>query len=402
MRRILSLFALFLFAVSFCAQELVDGTQLRQMVEKEGVRLKELQEEVEKLRGERRVLAEQMEARIHEVNDRIQALHGVQESIEEEFQEARSRRNSIISETDRSRRMLNDFAERNCLEVPPEEAVAAADARIQSQRLAEPCDCRALTPEGRVIEGTVRAFGPLKFFANDEFAEPVFQLPGGVLPTLAAVTPEEAASIRRLVLERSPDLVYVPVDIFGGEGFRERSRVGQTLWEHFRQGGAVMIPIGILAWLCLVVFVERCWYYATHGEARMVRLFHNRLDGFPEVERPRRQVEVAQRLLRRSRRGLSLLAVSASAAPLLGLLGTVTGMISTFQSIMRFGTGDARLLSGGISEALITTEAGLMLAIPALIFHAWCVRRSRRLADRLERELTEDEAEGWQTASNGS
>ena len=74
---------------------------------------------------------------------------------------------------------------------------------------------------------------------------------------------------------------------------------------------------------------------------------------------------------------------------MLGLLGTVTGMISTFQSIMRFGTGDARLLSGGISEALITTEAGLMLAIPALIFHAWCVRRSRRLADRLERELTE-------------
>ena len=389
MRRILSLFALFLFAVAFCAQELVDGTQLRQMVEKEGARLKGLQEEVEKLRGERRVLAEQMEARIHEVNDRIQALHGMQESIEEEFQEARSRRNSIISETDRSRRMLNDFAERNCLEVPPEEAVAAADARIQSQRLAEPCDCRALTPEGRVIEGTVRAFGPLKFFANDEFAGPVFQLPGGVLPTLAAVTPEEAASIRRLVLERSPDPVYVPVDIFGGEGFRERSRVGQTLWEHFRQGGAVMIPIGILAWLCLVVFVERCWYYATHGETRMVRLFHNRLEGFPEEERPRRQVEVAQRLLRRSRRGLSLLAVSASAAPLLGLLGTVTGMISTFQSIMRFGTGDARLLSGGISEALITTEAGLMLAIPALIFHAWCVRRSRRLADRLERELTE-------------
>ena len=152
-------------------------------------------------------------------------------------------------------------------------AVAAADARIQAQRLAESCDCRALTPEVRVIVGTVRAFGPLKFFANDDFAGPVFQLPGGVLPTLAAVTPEEAASIRRLVLERSTGPVYVPVDIFGGEGFRERSRVGQTLWEHFRQGGAVMIPIGILAWLCLVVFVERCWYYATHGEARMVRLW---------------------------------------------------------------------------------------------------------------------------------
>ena len=66
-------------------------------------------------------------------------------------------------------------------------------------------------------------------------------------------------------------------------------------------------------------------------------------------------------------RGVSLLGIAASVAPLLGLLGTVTGMIGTFAVIQTAGTGDPRLLSGGISEALLTTQFGLMVAIPALL-----------------------------------
>lgn len=64
----------------------------------------------------------------------------------------------------------------------------------------------------------------------------------------------------------------------------------------------------------------------------------------------------------------STIIIIAAVAPLLGLLGTVTGMISTFDIITEFGTGDPKLLSGGISEALVTTELGLIVAIPALIF----------------------------------
>jgi biopolymer transport protein ExbB len=63
----------------------------------------------------------------------------------------------------------------------------------------------------------------------------------------------------------------------------------------------------------------------------------------------------------------SAILVFAAVAPLLGLLGTVTGMISTFDVITEFGTGDPRMLSGGISEALITTKLGLVVAIPALL-----------------------------------
>lgn len=64
----------------------------------------------------------------------------------------------------------------------------------------------------------------------------------------------------------------------------------------------------------------------------------------------------------------STIIIIAAVSPLLGLLGTVTGMISTFDIITEFGTGDPKMLSGGISEALITTELGLVVAIPALIF----------------------------------
>ena len=72
-------------------------------------------------------------------------------------------------------------------------------------------------------------------------------------------------------------------------------------------------------------------------------------------------------------------------SPLLGLLGTVTGMISTFHLIAIFGTGDAKLLSGGISEALITTEAGLVVAIPLLLLHAFLSRRVRAITEGLEK-----------------
>ncbi len=77
----------------------------------------------------------------------------------------------------------------------------------------------------------------------------------------------------------------------------------------------------------------------------------------------------------------AIIMVTATASPLLGLLGTVTGMITTFDVITEFGTGDPKMLSGGISIALVTTELGLVVAIPALmlgtLLNAWA-RNIRR------------------------
>jgi len=81
---------------------------------------------------------------------------------------------------------------------------------------------------------------------------------------------------------------------------------------------------------------------------------------------------------------LPVIAVTAATAPLLGLLGTVTGMINTFKLITLFGTGDAKSLSSGISEALITTEFGLIVAIPSLILHAILSRKAKAIMSALE------------------
>lgn len=83
---------------------------------------------------------------------------------------------------------------------------------------------------------------------------------------------------------------------------------------------------------------------------------------------------------------LNALGTIASIAPLLGLLGTVVGMIKVFTAINALGTGDASVLAGGISEALITTAAGLSVAIPALMFYRYFVARVEELVVLMEQE----------------
>lgn len=84
--------------------------------------------------------------------------------------------------------------------------------------------------------------------------------------------------------------------------------------------------------------------------------------------------------------GLNLVKVLAAVAPLLGLLGTVVGMIQTFQQITLFGTGDPQIMAGGISLALITTVMGLIAAIPLLLVHAFAAGTARSVSSILEEQ----------------
>jgi len=85
-------------------------------------------------------------------------------------------------------------------------------------------------------------------------------------------------------------------------------------------------------------------------------------------------------------RGQPLLKLLTAVAPLLGLLGTVTGMIVTFQAITQSGGGDSRLMADGISQALVTTVMGLVVAIPLLFLHALLASRSKALIQLLEQQ----------------
>ena len=83
--------------------------------------------------------------------------------------------------------------------------------------------------------------------------------------------------------------------------------------------------------------------------------------------------------------GLSVLSVAAAVAPLFGLLGTVTGIIKTFSDLAERGAERAQFISAGIGEALITTEYGLIVAIPAFVLHAVLSRRARGVVADMEK-----------------
>jgi biopolymer transport protein ExbB len=83
-------------------------------------------------------------------------------------------------------------------------------------------------------------------------------------------------------------------------------------------------------------------------------------------------------------RGLPFLALAATTGPLMGLLGTVTGMIATFKLISSFGSGDPKLLAAGISEALMATATGMAVAIPALLLHAFMSRKAKGILGSME------------------
>ena len=112
--------------------------------------------------------------------------------------------------------------------------------------------------------------------------------------------------------------------------------------------------------------------------------------GVDNLREPRELVEeVMYEVVLTSRlkleRFLPFVAISAASAPLLGLLGTVTGIINTFKLITVFGSGDVKSLSGGISEALITTKFGLIVAIPSLLLHAFLSRKAKGVTDQMEK-----------------
>ncbi len=108
-----------------------------------------------------------------------------------------------------------------------------------------------------------------------------------------------------------------------------------------------------------------------------------------EVDTETLEYKIDEAILRETpklQRGLSIIKILAGIAPLLGLLGTVTGMIQTFQKITLFGTGDPKLMADGISQALVTTMLGLMAAIPLLLLYSLLASRSKAIVEVLDEQ----------------
>ena len=220
---------------------------------------------------------------------------------------------------------------------------------------------------------------------------------GRFLAVATAPAGTDPAAARAFEEAREP-LLPVAVDPSRGAIL---SLVVQTpdLEDRVRQGGVIGYLIIGLGLFGLVVALERIGTLFL-ARRRMERSLkngggHRDLDALQAAAADRelarnpdglaaRFDEIVTGASRRLHRGVQVLSIFAAVTPLLGLLGTVTGMIETFQVITLFGAGDPRLMSGGISQALVTTQLGLCAAIPLLLLHSFVQGRANALVGMLD------------------
>ena len=233
-------------------------------------------------------------------------------------------------------------------------------------------------------------------------------LQGKVFEWNANLPTEMSENIKQAVRQAgaTDGLVEIPLDVLQNKAIKNAiTDTKELTWteqfeEFFKKGGIVMYPLMLVAIFALLLCLERFLVLTFRGH--LGRRFLKKLNAFVKdaryedaanlclkkqtslsmvlfavLNRARDKREDAERSLQEAmlreqpklERRMGLLAAMGTIAPLLGLLGTVTGIITLFTVITEVGTNDARILAGGISEALVTTETGLVIAIPVMILH---------------------------------
>lgn len=272
---------------------------------------------------------------------------------------------------------------------------------------------KALSPNGEIETGTFAVFGPSVFFASADspLAGITFNKLNAAEAAIAVPGEQYMAGIRDFA-EKGEGMI--PADPTLGKALKI-AEGSDTVLEHLAKGGSVGSVILGLGAVCLLLaafkiyevtafktpapeavqsvinFIENGDPAEAHSAASSISGPVGRLlvKGVEHADDKRGTLEeiLYEKILAvrpKLERFLPFIALTAAAAPLLGLLGTVTGMIKTFNLITIFGTGDAKSLSSGISEALVTTELGLIVAIPSLIIHGMLSRMAKQKLGSME------------------
>jgi biopolymer transport protein ExbB len=270
----------------------------------------------------------------------------------------------------------------------------------------------------QVFKGTFAFVGPETFFLPEQGgnAGTVRPRAGSIYPVtypLAAWKQDGATAF----FQGKPGTIVA--DASGGKALRLRETTG-TVLEHIQKGGLVayaIIAVGLLSLLMIAQKIADLARLSVDTPQTVHAFLVNVTQGatakaglaVKALLQPTRELfevglrysgaskdileEHLQSVLLRQRlhfeRRLPLLAVIATAAPLMGLLGTVVGMVKTFALITVFGTGNAGKLASGISEVLVATELGLVVAIPTLIAHGFLAHRIQKNLSLLERYALE-------------
>ena len=185
------------------------------------------------------------------------------------------------------------------------------------------------------------------------------------------------------------------------------AHIARESLDYLYSGGMVMIPLLLVSVCMWALIFRKLVTFSTmfkeempfrqcldaHSRAKpsgapwqqhLVVLFFAQRTGDPAFDMTL-AVSLAKAQSARAKRYIGTILVLAAAAPLLGLLGTVTGMISTFDVMAQFGTGNAKAMASGISQALITTQTGLFIAVPGLFMGNFLRRRAENLSDKMQR-----------------
>ncbi len=291
----------------------------------------------------------------------------------------------------------------------------SAIGRLENAGAIERVPGEALNSEGIVVDGTFIEAGPVSWFLSDDESVSGLVAAGHDLrPELVEGT-EDPREIKHLARGEPASPIFDPT-LGTAVALAETD---SSLLSHVEKGGFWIWPILVLAAIALIAALYKWSQLARIRELRP-GVVHAVLEALRRgdseeatavaatIRHPARRLlergielagdhrhvpreEVEEALYEKYiaaipplQRGLPLIAIASATAPLLGLLGTVTGMIETFRLINIFGTGDAKSLASGISEALVTTEFGLIVAIPALILHALLSRKIQGIRNTME------------------
>lgn len=284
-------------------------------------------------------------------------------------------------------------------QVPDRAALALLPATLlqeirESGRVVQ-FDGKVLNAQGTASEQALTRVGSFALFGSEGFLQPsgeglipVLGLPAGLLSELTAYQGKEGEAL--------------PLDPSHGV-LLEMQAQAPTFWQQVQQGGQVGAIIVLLAAIGLGIAAVRLWtlsreltlvrrqlksgeYHADNALGRVLTV----ADKHPELSMETLELRLDEAILQetpRMERGIGMVKVIAAIAPMLGLLGTVTGMIGTFQAITQFGTGDPKIMAGGISMALITTVQGLVAAIPLILAHSLLQSRFTELSNVLEQQV---------------
>ena len=269
-------------------------------------------------------------------------------------------------------------------------------------------------PEGIRESGTVWTIGPLLYFRGDVGSSgfldksydrvqdsgmemTVDSVKRNTPPRLLIANKYTSQMIEKSLLADPEKQAYLPMDPSLGKALVIEGSE-PTLLEEMQKGGIWIYPILFFALASVLIALFKAAQILRipfpHGPVTLAGNFGGPFELLRKTAQGYRgnKPEILEEILyeiiidwqARLEKGLPLIAITAATAPLLGLLGTVTGMIDVFRQITNFANPENSELARGISEALVTTKFGLITAIPSLIFHALLSRRLQGLVSKME------------------